>query len=243
MTLDPGAAWDAATGSPVFGVLLTLAAYQAGRTAWHRTGRHPLVNPVLVAVLLVGVVLWATRVDYAEYLEGGRLVALLLGPATVALAWPLHQELPLVRRAAVPVLGAVVVGSGIAVASAVVVTGLLGGGELLALTMAPKSATTPVSIALAEDNGGLPALSAVLTIVAGILGAVTGPWFLSRLRVEDARVRGLAVGLASHGIGTAQMLHESRTAGAFAGLSMGLTALATSIWVPLLVPVLVPLVT
>jgi putative effector of murein hydrolase len=104
--------------------------------------------------------------------------------------------------------------------------------------MAPKSATTPVSLALAEANGGVPALAAVLTILAGILGAVAGPWLLDRLRVRDARVRGLSVGLASHGIGTAQMLHEGRTAGAFAGLSMGLTALATSVWVPLLVPVL-----
>jgi predicted murein hydrolase (TIGR00659 family) len=243
MTFAPGAAWDAVTGSPLLGLVLTLAAYQVGREAWRRTGGHPLVNPVLVAVLVVGAALWVLRVDYATYLDGAGLVALLLGPATVALAWPLHQELPLVRRAALPVLAGVVVGSGVAVASAVLLTGWLGGGEPLALSMAPKSATTPVSIALAEENGGVPALAAVLTILAGILGAVAGPWLLTRLRIRDARVRGLAVGLASHGIGTAQMLHEGRTAGAFAGLSMGLTALATSLWVPVLVPVLVLLVT
>lgn len=238
MTVDPGAAWDAFTGSPLFGVVLTLAAYEVGRTAWRRARLHPLVNPVLVAVLLVGAVLWLTGVDYSTYMKGGALISLLLGPATVALAWPLHQELPLVRRAAVPVLGAVVVGSGVAVASGLVVVQALGGAESLALSMAPKSTTTAVSLALAEQNGGVPALTAVLTILAGILGAIAGPWLLDRLRVHDVRVRGLAVGLASHGIGTAQMLHDGRTAGAFAGLSMGLTALATSLWMPVLAPLL-----
>jgi predicted murein hydrolase (TIGR00659 family) len=231
-------AWTAVSTSPVLGVALTLAAYQVGRALWRRTGNHPLVNPVLVAIVVVGVFLRVTGIDYATYMEGGSLVALLLGPATVALAWPLHLESTLVRRAAVPVLVGVTVGSGVAVASAVLLTGGLGGEEALVRSMAPKSATTPVSIALAETAGGIPALTAVLTILAGILGAVLGPRLLTLLRVRDLRVRGLAVGVASHGIGTAQMVHESRTEGAFAGLAMALTALATSLWVPVLLPLL-----
>lgn len=238
MTLHLQDAWAATTASPVFGVALTLAAYQLGRWLWQRTGNQPWVNPVLVAVTLIGAALWLLDVDYDTYLRGGSLIALLLGPATVALAWPMHQELPLVRRAAVPVLVGVAVGSGVAVASAVVVTELFGGSEELALSQAPKTATTPVAIALAESVGGIPALTAVLTILTGIVGAVAGPRLLSLARVRDLRVRGLAVGVSSHGIGTAQMLHESRTEGAFSGLAMALTALATSVWVPVLVPLL-----
>lgn len=238
MTLHLQDAWAATTASPVFGVALTLAAYQLGRWLWQRTGNQPWVNPVLVAVTLIGAALWLLDVDYDTYLRGGSLIALLLGPATVALAWPMHQELPLVRRAAVPVLVGVAVGSGVAVASAVVVTELFGGSEELALSQAPKTATTPVAIALAESVGGIPALTAVLTILTGIVGAVAGPRLLSLVRVRDLRVRGLAVGVSSHGIGTAQMLHESRTEGAFSGLAMALTALATSVWVPVLVPLL-----
>ncbi len=234
--MRPEAAWHSLTASPALGVALTLAAYLVGRWAWERSGRHPLVNPVLVAVLVVGVVLRVTDVDYATYLRGGSLVSLLLGPATVALAWPLHRELPLVRRAALPVLAGVAVGSGVAVATAVLVTRWLGGTEELVLSMAPKSATTPVSIALAQQIGGVPALTAVLTILTGIIGATLGPHLLTLLGVRDDRVRGLAVGVSSHGIGTAQLLHESRTGGAFAGLAMALTALGTSVWVPLLVP-------
>jgi predicted murein hydrolase (TIGR00659 family) len=196
------------------------------------------VNPVLVAIVLVGAFLELTHIDYATYMRGGSLIALLLGPATVALAWPLHLELALVRRSAVPVLTGVTVGAGVAVLSAVLVTRSAGGGHDLVLSMAPKSTTTPVAIALSSTIGGVPALTAVLTILAGITGAVAGPRLLSLVGVRDPRARGLAVGVASHGIGTSQMLHESRTEGAFSGLAMALSALATSVWVPLLVPLL-----
>ncbi len=238
MSLQPEAAWTAVSHSPVLGVALTLAAYQLARTLWRRTGNHPAANPVLVAIVLVAGVLWLVDIDYDTYLEGGSLIALLLGPATVALAWPLHLEMALVRRAVLPVLVGITAGAGVAVVAAMGTTSLLGGSDELAQAMAPKSATTPVAIALAETIGAIPSLTAVLTILTGILGAVAGPRVLTWLRVRDAVVRGLAVGTASHGIGTAQMIQESRTEGAFSGLAMALGALATSIWVPLLVPLL-----
>jgi predicted murein hydrolase (TIGR00659 family) len=231
-------AWDAVRTSPVLAVALTLAAYRAGTWLRDRSGGSAWVNPVLVAIVLVGAALWALDVDYDTYMEGGSVIALLLGPATVALAWPLHLELALVRRAAGPLLSAVVIGSGVAVLVAVAVTRWLGGDEPLARSMAPKSTTTPVAIALSETVAGVPALTAVLTIVTGIVGAVAGPRLLTLLRVGDARVRGVAMGVSAHGIGTAQMLHEGRTAGAFSGLAMALAALASSVWVPLLVPLL-----
>ncbi len=231
-------AWAALVDSPALGVALTLAAYRISLWLRARSGNHPLVNPVLISIALIGVVLWALDIDYAEYLTGGQLISLLLGPATVALAWPMHKELALVKRAAVPILGGVAIGSGVAVVTAVVVTRFLGGSEELVLSMAPKSTTTPVALALSESIGGVPALTAVLTILTGITGAVAGPRVLTWLRVRDPRVRGLAVGVSSHGIGTAQMLQESRTEGAFSGLAMALTALGTSLWIPILVPLL-----
>ena len=236
MTLHLDEAWTAVSTSPVLGVALTLAAYQLARWLWRRAGNHPGVNPVLIAIVLVGAALWVLGIDYDTYMEGGSVIALLLGPATVALAWPLHLEMALVRRAAVPIVVGVTVGSAVAIVVAVLSTRLLGGSDELALAMAPKSTTTPVAIALAETIGSIPALTAVLTILTGILGAVIGPKVLTWMRVRNQVVRGLAVGVASHGIGTAQMIQESRTEGAFSGLAMALTALATSIWLPVLVP-------
>lgn len=228
----PHEAWHWLTTSPLFGLTLTLAAYAVGRWAHRRTG-HPVFQPVLVAIVLVGTVLVTTDVPYRDYLAGGTYVGFWLGPATVALALPLHQEWHLVRRAAVPILTGVVAGAVVSIGSAVLVTRLTGASRALQLTMAPKAATTPVSIAVSGQVGGIPALTAVLTIIAGITGAMAGPWVLDGLRIRDLRARGIALGAVSHGIGTSRALHESRTEGAFSALSMALTALATSVLVPL----------
>jgi predicted murein hydrolase (TIGR00659 family) len=227
----PTATWDWLTASPLFGLTLTLAAYAVGRWAHRRTG-NPVLQPVLVAIVLIGAVLLVADVPYRDYLAGGSFVSFWLGPATVALALPLHHEWHLVRRAALPILTGVAAGAVVSICSAVLVTDLVGGSRKLQLTMAPKAATTPVSIAVSDQIGGIPALTAVLTILAGITGAVAGPWLLDRLRIRDPRARGIALGAVSHGIGTSRALHESRTEGAFSALSMALTALATSVLVP-----------
>jgi predicted murein hydrolase (TIGR00659 family) len=228
----PHETWDWLTTSPLFGLTLTLAGYAVGRWAHRRTG-SAVLQPVLVAVVLVGAVLLLADVPYRDYLTGADFVGFWLGPATVALALPLHREWHLVRRAAVPILTGIVAGAVVSVCSAVLVTRAAGGSRVLELTMAPKAATTPVSIAVSDQIGGIPPLTAVLTILAGITGAVAGPWLLDRLRIRDPRARGLALGAASHGIGTSRALRESSVEGAFSALSMALTALATSVLVPL----------
>lgn len=226
--------WDWLVASPLFGVTLTLGAYGVGRWAHRRTG-HPALQPVVVAIALVSAVLLIADVDYDQYLAGGSYIGFWLGPATVALALPLHQEWHLVRRAALPILAGVVAGATVSVFAAIWATEIAGGSRELQLTMAPKAATTPVSLALSAQIGGIPALTAVVTIIAGITGAILGPWLLDRLRVTDLRARGVALGTVGHGISTARALQESRTEGAFSALSMALSALATSALVPIVV--------
>ena len=238
MTLHLAEAWTWLLGSPLFGITLTLVAFRIAQEVWERTGRHAALNPVLVAIVLAGTTLWLLDVDYGTYMQGGQYIALLLGPATVALALPLHLEARLVRQAVGPVVVGIAVGCVTSVVVAFLVTRGMGGDLGLALSMAPKSATTPVSIALAGSFGGVPSLTAVFTILAGVLGAVAGPAVLSLLRFRDVRVRGLAIGAASHGIGTSRALQEHPTEGAFSGLAMGLNALATALAMPVLVPLL-----
>lgn len=230
--------WDWLVHSPLFYVLLTLVAYRLGRELKERTGGHALAQPVLVAVAVVGVVITLLDVDYDEYRAGTELVAFWLGPATVALAVPLHRQAHRLRGFVVPMLVAIVIGALVSVTTAVLLVQALGGDDVLVRTVAPRSTTTPVAIALSTTIGGLPPLSAVLAVVAGILGAVAGPAVLDLLRVRDRRARGLALGAVSHGIGTSRALVEDETEGAFAGLSMGLTALATSILLPVLLALL-----
>jgi predicted murein hydrolase (TIGR00659 family) len=238
MSFHVADAWRSVIESPAFAIALTLAAYQLGRWLWARTKQNPLLNPVLVAIVIIGSFLAVADVDYETYMSGGSVIALLLGPAVVALAIPLHREIVLVKQASLAILGSVLIGSVAAIVTAYVLTDLAGGSEELAVAMSPKSVSSPIAIALAGEIGGLPALTAVLAITAGILGAVAGPFVLRLVGIKDKRARGLGVGLASHGIGTARVLHDDLTVGAFAGLAMALNGLATAAVLPLLLDVL-----
>lgn len=230
---DLAAFWSYLAEGPLLWLALTLLAYTAGDACFRVSGRRPYVNTVLVAVLILAVILWATGTPYATYFEGAQFVHFLLGPATVSLALPLHDNLGRLRRAALPVLAALLAGSATAAISALAIGRALGlHGEVLA-SLAPKSATAPVAIGIAERVGGAPTLTAALVILTGITGAVVATPLLDAMRIRDWRARGLAVGVASHGIGTARAFQVNPTAGAFAGLGMALNAVATAFIAPL----------
>lgn len=224
--------------SPLFGITLTLVAYQLALVFQRRCGGRAIANPVLVSILLVGASLTVFHIPYQKYWTGAQFIGFLLGPATVALGLPLARQAGVVRRAAVAILAGVVVGAGCAIAAALVVTRWAGGSEQLARSMAPKSATTPIAITLAESIGGVAALAAVFAVLTGIIGAVVGPALLDLIRVRDPRWRGLAIGLSSHGIGTSRALQEGEVTGAFSGLAMGLSTLVTSVLLPLVLALL-----
>lgn len=224
--------WSYLSEGPLLWLTATLVAYLIGDAAFRASHGSPLVNPVLVAMLLLGAVLWLTGTPYATYFEGAQFVHFLLGPATVALAGPLYANLHLVRRAVIPMLGALIVGSATAIASALWIARALGVTGAQLASLAPKSATAPVAIGISEQLGGLPTLTAGLVILTGITGAVIVTPLMNGLRIRDWRARGFAVGVTAHGIGTARAFQVNQTAGAFAGIGMGLNALLTALIAP-----------
>jgi predicted murein hydrolase (TIGR00659 family) len=226
--------WVYLAASPLLHLALTLVAYRAGFLIYRHRGYNPLFNPVLIAVVIVVSVLLVTRTSYQTYFQGAQFVHFLLGPATVALAVPLYRQVERVRRSAFAILASLLAGSATAAVSAVGIVWLLGGGRESIASIAPKSVTAPVAMGVAERIGGLPSLTAVLVILTGVLGAMLGPPLLNRLGIKDWAARGLAIGTASHGIGTARALQVNEIAGAFSGLAMGLNALATSVLVPVI---------
>lgn len=226
--------WVYLNASPLFHLTLTLCAFQAANWLFERAGRTALLNPVLVAVLLIVGVLTVTDTDYATYFDGAQFVHFLLGPATVALAIPLYRQWHYVRSSALAIVVSLGCGSLAAAGSAVATVWLAGGTAELMATIAPKSVTAPVAMAISQQLGGLPSLTAVLVIVSGIFGAMFGPWIMTLCGVTDWRARGLAMGTSSHGIGTARALSVNETAGAFSGLAMGLNALATALLLPVI---------
>lgn len=227
--------WVYLAQSPLLWLALTVVVYLAADALHERLGRHAAANPVLVSVVVLVAVLAASGTPYAAYFEGAQFVHFLLGPATVALALPLHRELRRERARAVPLSIALVAGSLTAVVTAVGTARLGGASPATVLSLAPKSATAPVAMGIAEKIGGLPSLTAALVILTGILGAVIGTGVLKVVRVRDPVAIGFGLGVASHGIGTARAFQLDERAGAFAGLGMGLNALVTALLLPLLV--------
>ncbi|MGF1525893.1 MAG: LrgB family protein [Candidatus Competibacterales bacterium] len=228
--------WVYLAASPLLWLTLTVVVYTGSLALYRHLGEPPLLNPVLLSVAVLGGLLLVTDTAYQVYFEGAQFIHFLLGPATVALAIPLYQQLPRVRQLLGPMVLGLVLGSGVAILGAMAVAFGFGGDRETVLSLAPKSVTTPIAMGIAEKIGGLPSFTAVLVILTGITGAVVAPWLLRRLKVRDRAVQGFAMGLASHGIGAARAFQLHPRAGAFAGLAMAFNALFTALLVPLLVP-------
>lgn len=227
--------WSYLARGPLLWLTATLAAYLIGEAAFRASGRKPWVNPVLVSVTLISTLLWASGTAYPVYFEGAQFVHFMLGPATVLLAVPLTDNTAKIRATFLPLAAALVVGSLTAMVSALIVARAFGVSGQTLISIAPKSATAPVAIGIAERIGGSPTLSAALVLMTGIFGAITVTPLMNALGVRDWRARGFAVGVAAHGVGTARAFQVNETAGAFAGIGMGLNALLTAVIAPFVV--------
>jgi predicted murein hydrolase (TIGR00659 family) len=229
-----GEIWVYLAATPLLGLALTLLVYQAADAIYRRVGFNPLANPVAISIVVLVSILAATGTPYATYFEGAQFVHFLLGPATVALAVPLYAQRDRLRGAWRPLAGALLAGSLTAIVSSVGIAWLLGASPGTLASLAPKSVTTPIAMAVAEQLGGLPSLTAVLVVTTGIVGAMSAKAVLDAVRVRDPAARGFAVGVAAHGIGTARAFQVSEETGAFAGLGMGLNAILTALALPAL---------
>ncbi len=212
---------------------VTVAVWLLARRATRGT-TAPLANPTLIGVAVVGGLVLLSGVGARAYADGTAALSWLLGPAVVALAVPLHQERERLRRHARALLAGAVVGASVSALLGYGLVRLLQLPSPFELALTTRSATTPISVALANGLGGLPALSAVASIFTGLVGATVGPALLTRLGVRDPVARGVAMGVCCHGIGTERLLRESRGAGATSSVGMGLGGLLVAVVVPLL---------
>jgi len=233
------ALWTPLASMPLLWLVVTLAAYLGARRLQRLLGGSPLANPVLVAIVLVGAVVLATGTSYPAYFAGAQFINFLLGPATVALAVPLARNLHHVRRSLSGIGFALLAGSMTSILSGIGLVWVLGGTRAVALSMAPKAVTTPIAMAVASEIGGIPALTAALAIVGGIVAAIVGQRMLSRMHIDDWRAHGLAAGVAGSGVAAAQVASLDGLGAAFAALGIALNGLVTAIIVPL-VPLLWP---
>jgi putative effector of murein hydrolase len=195
--------------------------------------RAPWANPVLWSVVAIGGVLLLTRTPYPTYFAGAQFVHFLLGPAVVALAWPMWQRRAEVSRRGVALTLAAVAGAVAAAGSAMALGWALDLPTDVLRSLAPKSVTAPVAMGIAERVGGVPALAAVFAVVTGMVGALSAKLLFAWLRIDDWAVRGFALGTVSHGIGAARALQVHPDAGAYAGMALGLQVVLASLLMPL----------
>jgi predicted murein hydrolase (TIGR00659 family) len=224
-------------GIAVLALAATVAVYAAARVLQRHTG-SALLHPVLVSIVVLIAVLRMLGIDYAAYDRGGRVLTFLLGPAVVALGLPLYRQMEEIGRRGRAVLVSLAVGSVVGVVSAVGTAALLGASARVVRSLAPRAVTTPIAIGIAERVGGLPALSASVVILTGILGAVIGPPLLRRLGVRSRTAFGLALGAAAHGVGTARAAEEGDVEAASSGLAIGLMGVGTAVVAPLVLAAL-----
>ena len=229
-TLSPGIV-------PLFAIVLTLGAYLFGVEVQKRLP-NPLANPVVIAIVIVGVTLHFLHLSYQDYFTGAQFIHFLLGPATVALAIPMVRALEHMRRGFWPMISALLAGSLIGLISGYGIVRLLGGSQVVALSMAPKSLTTPIAIAVSSSMGGIPSLSAVLAILGGILVAISIDPVLDWLKINEPSARGLAAGTAGSGIGASRVIPQHTLSAAFAGVAIGANGILTAVLAPILVPLL-----
>ena len=226
--------WVYLAATPLFGLTATIVTYVVAHAAYTALGQAPWANPVLWTVLALVAILAQTHTPYPAYFAGAQFIHFLLGPAVVALAWPLWQRRDELRRRAAPLLVAALAGGFVAAGSGVALGWAMGVTPELLRSFAPKSVTAPVAMGIAEYLGGIPALAAVFAVLTGLVGAVSAKYLFDALRIREPEVRGFALGTTSHGIGAARAMQVHPDAGAYAGLALGMQVVLSTLLMPLM---------
>jgi putative effector of murein hydrolase len=229
--------WTPLATTPVLWLFVTLAAYAVGCIIQRLCASSPYASPVLIAMVVVGAVVLITRTSYQTYFGGAQFINFMLGPVTVALAVPLAENFALVWRNLTSIGLALLAGSLTSVVGGIGIVWALGGSRSVALSMAPRAVTTPIAMAVSQQIGGMPALTAALAILGGIIASISGRWMLLRFQIEDWRAHGLAAGVAGSGVAAAQVAALDEVGAAFAALGIALNGILTALLVPFIVSV------
>lgn len=230
--------WVYLSGDPLFALVLTLASYQFGYLLYVKSNRNPLLNPAAIAILLITIVLaqFSTRgsyqAAYQQYFEGAQFVHFLLGTATVALAVPIYRGFAQMRGKILPILIALITGSVASIASAVAIATYMGADSSIVGSMYTKSVTAPIAMGIAERIQVSPTLTAVFTVITGILGAILAPYILDAFKIKPWWIRGTAIGVGAHGLGITRAFSVNEQAGIFASMAMGLNGVLSAIILP-----------
>lgn len=219
--------------SKIFLLTLTVGVYCAAQALYKRW-KFVLFNPLLISMVAVIAILTLLDIDFEEYYEANSIINFMLGLSVVALAYLMEQNIQYLQRNICSILVSVFLGSLVGVVSVWGIAWLLGANDIVVTSLTPKSVTTPIAVAISENQGGIPALTALSVVLAGMFGSIIGPWLLKVAGVKDSVARGLALGTASHAIGTAKAMEIGAVEGALGGAAIGIAGVMAAMIIPIL---------
>ena len=224
---------NAIINSPLFGILLTLVTFEIGVTI-SKKFKYSFLNPLLIANILIVGFLLITGISLESYNVGGDYISVMLSPATVVLAVPLYRQISKLKQFWKPILAGIFAGSLTSLACVIVVSKLVGLSNTLMLSLLPKSITIPMGSVVSAQIGGIPPITIIAITITGITGAVSAPAVCRFCRIKHKVAQGIAIGTASHALGTTKAMEMGEVQGAMSSLSIGVAGLFTAIVTPII---------
>lgn len=219
--------------SEIFILTLVIGVYLAAVWLFKKT-KLSLLNPLLVSIPVLAICIRVLGISFEEFEKGSRIINFMLGPTVVVLGYLLYEQMAHLKANAISIITAVFVGCVTGILSVIFIARYFGADHALIASLEPKSVTTPIAMSIAERSGGIPSIAAVVVIVVGIFGGIVGPFILERLGIKSRIARGLALGSAAHGLGTAKAMELGTIEGAISGLAIGVMGIMTAILVPVI---------
>ena len=212
--------------SAYWGVALSLASYFLGDSLYKKY-KKAIFNPILISVVLTTVFLLLTRTNYSVYKQSASFISWFLTPATICLAIPIYEQIQILKVNKLAIILGIASGVLTSFSCIFVLAMLFGLSHVNYVTILPKSITTAIGLVISEQNGGYPAITAVVIILTGIIGNITGPIVLKFLKIKDPVACGVAMGTSSHAIGTTRAFEMGQIQGSVSSLSIVVSGILT----------------
>lgn len=219
---------DLLCDSTFFGVVISILCYELG-VFLKRKLHLPIFNPLLISIIAVILLLLALRVDYTSYNAGAKYLSYLLTPATVCLAIPLYEQLELLRKNMKAIMTGIISGVVTSLSCILILSLLFHLSHKEYVTLLPKSITTAIGMGVSEELGGIVTITVAVIIITGVLGNIIAEAVCKLFHIEEPIAKGIAIGSASHAIGTVKAMEIGEIEGAMSSLSIVVSGLLTVI--------------
>ena len=216
---------------------LTFASFFIAKVIQKKTG-SVLLNPILISIAFIIAFLVVADIPYSTYAKSGEMIEFWLKPAVVALGVPLYLQLSSIRQQMIPILLSQLVACFVGIVSVVITAKLLGASDIVVVSLASKSVTTPIAMEVTQSLGGIPSLTAAIVVITGLIGAIIGFRILSVGHISNPMALGLSMGAASHAVGTSAAMERSPFVGAYASLGLTLNGILTALLTPYVISML-----